>query len=188
MAKHDIGKRHAKRKAKQKKKRSDASRPSRDSRSAAPAPGVKEGLGWPVGDSYLSADWSVPGATVQAVLTRSHGDGRTVAAFAVVDRAGPGLTSVRVVGLPSEAALISECARLSETEDIGFAGAPAGTVAGLLQDALEHGAGRPQGVDKLLAMLEDVPVDALDTPFGAPEPTEAPPEGFLGRALRRLLG
>ncbi len=180
-------KRRAKRLAKKKKRRSTMSRAARDGGGAAAPPSFKAGLTWPVGDCYLTSNWDKPGAAIQAVFVRSHDDGRSVAAFVDLDRSGPGVTGARVVTLHAAEAVVAECARISEEEDIAFHGAPATVVAGVLTDAHENTSPPlPDAWSRVAALMADVQPDALDVPFG-PAPDEPDrPSGLLDRLFRFL--
>ena len=189
MASKDRDQRRAKRLARKRKQRAHASRPARDGQSGSAAtPSLKAALSWPTGDCLATEGYDAPGAELVAVFTRSHADGRSVAAFLTIDRSGPGLTEVRILAVPAVGAVLAECSRISEAGGRPFQGVPPELVAGLVADAREHGsAPTPQGWDKAASLLQGVEHYPPDAPFGPAPPTEERPPGWLDR-LFQLLG
>lgn len=189
MAKHNQQQRRAKRLAKHKKRRANASRPSRDPGSmlAAPPPSTSGGHDWPLGDCLVSEGYDVGSAELTAVVTRVHNDGRTVAAFVDLDRAEEGIRSIRIKGFPSLDHVYGECATLSEKAgERQIIGAPPALVVGLVVDAYEHGSADPQGWDKLAELIDDVEPLEADPPFGAAPEKKERHGGWLDRLFRWL--
>lgn len=183
--------RRARKLEKQKKKRADASRPARSSAPAALAADPRQGRGWPAGECWISQDWDTPGATVHAVLSRSHEDGRTVAASFTLDRSGPGLRVARARGGLRPEHVAGESARLSEEHGATMIETSAALVASLVVDARRHGTlADPPGAADALALLDDLPIEPVDPPFGPATHAEDPPKegGLLSRLARRWLG
>ncbi|MEN0065638.1 MAG: hypothetical protein AAGA48_26085 [Myxococcota bacterium] len=189
MAKRDE-QRRTKRLAKQKKRRANASRPSKDPGSmvAAPPPSTSGASQWPLGDCLVSERYDQPSAELTAVVTRVHPDGRAMAAFVELDRATEGIRSIKLQGFPSLDNVYGECANRSERSDQAIIGAPSGIVAGLIVDAYENGSNRrPAGWDKLEQLLHDIePLEARPA-FGEP-PVDKPKGGGLLDRLFRWLG
>ncbi len=184
---NDRDQRRAKRLAKHKKRRANASRPSQDPGSIRPVapPAAKDARTWPLGDCMVSQNYDEPSAELTAVVTRVHADGRAVAAFVELDRATDGIRSIRIKGYPSLDNVYGECASLSEKSGETILGAPAPLVVGLVVDAKEHGTSTPMGWDKLEELIADVEPMEADPPFGAPPPERSRPKGgWLDRFFR----
>ncbi|HHO51168.1 MAG TPA: hypothetical protein ENK18_09930 [Deltaproteobacteria bacterium] len=187
MANKDREQRRSRRLAKQRKRRARVSRPARDGGSTAASPSFKAGLGWPPGDCFASEGYDLPGASPVAVFSRSHADGRTLAAIVELDRRGPGVIDARVLTAPSADVVLAECGRLSEARGVILQGVPPEVVVGLLLDARAHG-GVPSGEawSRVEALIEGIEPMEPDAPFGPAPPEEPTSPGLLDRLFRYL--
>ncbi len=191
-------KRRAKKLAKHRKKRSQASRAGADLSPAIERTDGREGRTWSVGECFLSADWHEPGAHVHAAVSRVKG-GRAVAAFFEVDLADRGIIDARTLGGISPDHVRGECGRLSEETGTSMVDVAPALVAHVVQQGLAWGRDRghpaPPGYDKAQALLGGI--DPADTPFevelGGPDtdtdgdpPSTGP--GLVASLKRRLFG
>ena len=107
---------HKRQRQQQKKKRRDQARQqrAREHRRASKISDPMRLAGLPLGDCYISDNWSDHGPRVSAVFVRRHRNGQSVAAFFELDLLSQGmLSSSRVTDL-SPAGLDSELAQRSE--------------------------------------------------------------------------
>jgi hypothetical protein len=180
--------RRQKRKQKQKQRRSDASRPGLGGPTARFEP--SKGRGWDPGECYVTLDWDEPGAKVDLVLSRAKPDGVSVAAVFAIDRSGPGLVSAKAIGGLRQEHVAGESGRISERTGQAMVGCSPALVAALVDDARAHGANaEPPGFAEAYDLLDGLPRQELDVPFG---PGEAEPEpakdGLLSGLRKRLFG
>ncbi|MCA9492530.1 MAG: hypothetical protein KC621_21500 [Myxococcales bacterium] len=185
MGDRERDQRRAKKLAKQKKRRSNASRPARSPADVARDP--SQGLHWPAGECWVSQDWDQPGARLAVVLSRVGEGGAAVVAAFTLDRSGPGVLSAKAIGGLRTVHVQGQAAKLSEELGTAMMEVAPGLAAELVRDAALNGAGElPEGWEEASSLLAGIaPID-IGVPFG-PEEAEAPKPGLLER-MRSWIG
>lgn len=182
---------------KQKRKREEA-RASRGSRrppdASAPARPSIDGAGrWPLGECYLSENWTEQGARVDAAIVREHSDGPVAVAFFTVDLRRDGVVEADARAVPAGSVHYAMAQR-SERSGLAMRVAEPALVAKLVRVGLEHGrangARDVAGLAAALAVLGDLDGAAAPEAILVGEPPPPPPErppSLLGRLLDRLF-
>ncbi|MCB9684261.1 MAG: hypothetical protein H6738_00060 [Alphaproteobacteria bacterium] len=185
MGDRDRDQRRAKKLAKQKKRRANASRPARSPADVARDP--SQGQHWPVGECWVSQDWDQPGARLAVILSRvSEGGAAVVAAF-TLDRSGPGVVTAEAIGGLRSVHVQGQAARLSEQLGSPMMEVAPGLAAELVRDAALNGEGElPDGWEEASALLSGIGAIDIGVPFG-PEAQEPPKPGLLQR-MRSWIG
>lgn len=143
---------------------------------------------WPLGEAWLSQGWHDRGATVHAVLTRTHPSGRTAIVHVECDlaRAGVVQAEARIVERPGE--VVGLLGALSDPDPM-LETAPEQVVA-VIEAAAAHGRTTghtpPRGYEAAARLWADV--DAEQAPLEVLVGDEAPGDSKGGSWWSRLFG